>query len=198
MACCGLGPTFGALERFPVNSFDTVLITGAGPVGLGGIINAKYRGAKVISVDAIQYRRKLASDLGADLVLDAMDKDINEKIFEFTQGKGVNVVLETSGTKGGFNTGLNTIKRLGKMAIIGEAKEIVINNVFVNLIQKGITIVGQWHFNMSGIHKMMEMIKNCPSVEKMITHRFPMSQMNEALAVCSSKNCGKVVLDPWK
>jgi L-iditol 2-dehydrogenase len=56
LACCGLGPTFGALDRLNASAFDTVLITGAGPVGLGGIVNAKYRGAKVISVDSVPYR----------------------------------------------------------------------------------------------------------------------------------------------
>ena len=48
MACCGLGPTFGAMEQMQVNSLDTVMVTGLGPVGLGGIINAHYRGARVI------------------------------------------------------------------------------------------------------------------------------------------------------
>ena len=37
MACCGLGPTFGAFEAMQVDRFDTVLITGLGPVGLGGL-----------------------------------------------------------------------------------------------------------------------------------------------------------------
>ena len=36
MACCGLGPTFGAMEQMQVNSLDTVMVTGLGPVGLGG------------------------------------------------------------------------------------------------------------------------------------------------------------------
>ena len=43
LACCGLGPTFGAMENMNVSASDTVLITGAGPVGLGGVVNAKYR-----------------------------------------------------------------------------------------------------------------------------------------------------------
>jgi L-iditol 2-dehydrogenase len=44
MACCGLGPSFGAFERMGLNSFHTVMITGLGPVGLGAVINARFRG----------------------------------------------------------------------------------------------------------------------------------------------------------
>src|SRR5690348_11239048 len=47
MACCGLGPTFGAMQLMRVDAFDTLLITGMGPVGLGGVINGVYRGARV-------------------------------------------------------------------------------------------------------------------------------------------------------
>ena len=51
-----LGPTFGAFERMQVDALDTVLITGMGPVGLGGVINAKYRGARVIAVESQPWR----------------------------------------------------------------------------------------------------------------------------------------------
>ena len=51
MACCGLGPTFGAVQRAKLGPDDTLLITGLGPVGLGGVINGTHRGAKVIGVD---------------------------------------------------------------------------------------------------------------------------------------------------
>jgi L-iditol 2-dehydrogenase len=50
MLCCGLGPTFGAMERMRVGAFDTVLITGMGPVGLGGVVNALYRNARKCAI----------------------------------------------------------------------------------------------------------------------------------------------------
>ena len=70
MACCGLGPTFGAMEEIGCDAFDTVLITGLGPVGLGGVINARYRGARVIGVDSNPWRAERAMALGAEVVLD--------------------------------------------------------------------------------------------------------------------------------
>ena len=64
MACCGLGPTFGAMETLGVDAEDTVLITGLGAVGLGGVINAKQRGARVIGIESHPYRAALARELG--------------------------------------------------------------------------------------------------------------------------------------
>lgn len=197
LACCGLGPTFGALDRFNVNAFDVVLITGAGPVGLGGIVNAKYRGCKVISVDGVEYRRTLGTELGADLTLDAGDPDLVRKIMDFTGGKGVDVSLETSGTNGGARTCLDALRRHGNMAFIGENGELEVR-VSEDFIRKGIDVCGQWHYNLKGIPRIMEVIKNSPVVDKMITHRFPMTQMSEAFEVCASHNCGKVMVDPFK
>ena len=54
LACCGLGPTFGAIQRMAVSSYDTLLITGLGPVGLGGVVNGVYRGARVIAKHALR------------------------------------------------------------------------------------------------------------------------------------------------
>ncbi len=42
LACCGLGPSFGAMKAMGVNAFDTILITGAGPVGLGAIVECAF------------------------------------------------------------------------------------------------------------------------------------------------------------
>ena len=197
LACCGLGPTFGALERMGANAFDVVLITGAGPVGLGGVVNAKYRGCKVISVDKIEYRMKLASQLGADLVLDAGDPKLNDRIKQFTGGKGADYALETSGSNGGARIGIDAVRRHGAMAFIGEngAVEVHVSN---DLIRKGIRIYGQWHYNLNGAVKIMDVVKNSPVADKLITHRYPMSQINEAMELCASHQCGKVIVDPFK
>ena len=197
LACCGLGPTFGALDRLNATSFDTVLITGAGPVGMGGIVNAKYRGSRVISIDCEPYRMEKAKELGADLVLDCNSSDLVEQIMAFTNGKGADIALETSGTNGGARTCLDGLRRHGSMAFIGENDEFPVH-VSIDFIRKGITVTGQWHYNRNSINEIMQVIKNSPAAEKLITHRFPMTQINEALEISSQHQCGKIMVDPWK
>ena len=84
-------------EQMQVNSLDTVMVTGLGPVGLGGIINARYRGARVIGVESHPYRAELAKKLGADIVLNPTDEDILDQIHDFTDGIGVDKALDCSG-----------------------------------------------------------------------------------------------------
>jgi L-iditol 2-dehydrogenase len=84
LACCGLGPTFGAMQRIGVTAHDTVLITGLGPVGLGGVLNGVYRGARVIGVEANPWRTQKALELGADAVIDPTDPDALKQIMPST------------------------------------------------------------------------------------------------------------------
>ena len=87
MACCGLGPTFGALQRVHAGVLNTVLITGLGPVGLGGVINATHRGSRVIGVDSNQWRSQKALELGAEAVIDPMAEDARQQILDLTHDR---------------------------------------------------------------------------------------------------------------
>ena len=97
MACCGLGPTFGAMHHLSVDSYDTIAIVGLGPVGLGGVINAVHRSANVIGVDSNPYRTKLAMELGAKTVINSADPDALKQIKALTNGKGVDKCIECTG-----------------------------------------------------------------------------------------------------
>src|SRR5438270_643826 len=80
LACCAIGPSFGAFERMAVNAFDTVLVTGAGPVGLGAVVNAAFRNARVFVAESVPYRTERAKSLGAEAVFDPKDPEIVAKI----------------------------------------------------------------------------------------------------------------------
>jgi len=98
MACCGLGPTFGALQRNQAEATDIVLITGLGPVGLGGVINTTHRGARVIGVDNNQWRAEKAIELGAEAIIDPTQENALQQILDLTHdGRGVNHALDCSG-----------------------------------------------------------------------------------------------------
>ena len=58
--------------------------------------------------------------------------------------------------------------------------------------------MGQWHYNLNGIFKIMKVLSDSPVANKLITHTFPMSKMQEALALSASHECSKIILDPWQ
>jgi L-iditol 2-dehydrogenase len=196
LACCGLGPTFGAMERLRVDAFDTVLITGMGPVGLGGVINGVARGARVLAVEGHRYRAALARDLGAEAVIDP-GSDPLAQLRDLTDGEGVDKALDCSGVAAAQRLLIDATRRRGHVAFIGEGGELSLQ-VSRDLLRKGLTLHGSWHFNLADAPRLLQVIRRCrPLLDRLITHTFPMSRVADAFELQLAGECGKVLLDPW-
>ena len=197
MACCGLGPTFGAMEQMQVNSLDTVMVTGLGPVGLGGVVNAHYRGARVVGVESHPYRAELAKKLGADVVLDPNDEDILDQIRDLTDGVGIDKALDCSGASAAHRLMVDAARRKGQVTFIGEGGEFPLA-ASRDMIRKGLVLRGNWHYNLGVYPKLMQMIqKSSEQIDTFITHTFPMHDVQKAWELQATGECGKVVLHPW-
>ena len=197
MACCGLGPTFGGMELAGVDSFDTVLVTGLGPVGLGGVINGVFRGAKVIGVESNDYRSALAKELGAIEVIDPGDSESLEQIKALTHGRGVDKAIECSGVGAAAEFCLQATRRKGQVSLVGGSGEINTHG-WRDIISKGLTIHGGWHWNIGAVDRIFQVIRECGElINKQITHSFPLDQSRQAWELQLSGKCGKVLLYPW-
>ena len=198
MACCGLGPTFGAMQAMGVDRFDTVLITGMGPVGLGGVINAVYRGARVIAVESHEYRAALARDLGAVKVFDPGDPDILERIRELTNGAGVDAGIDCSGVPAAQRLLIDAARRRGQVAFVGEGGEVPVG-ASRDMIRKGLVLRGNWHYRLSDAPRIMRIIaESGPQLDRLITHTFPLDRVRDAWELQLTGNSGKVVLHPFE
>lgn len=196
MACCGLGPTSNACELMQVGAFDTVLVTGLGPVGLGGVINACYRGARVIGVDMNAYRRDLARDLGAAAVVDPDDPEALAQIMALTGGIGVDKAMDCSGEPAAQRMCIDAARRKGRVAFIGEGGDVTVG-VSRDLIRKGLTLHGVWHYNLAYTPRMMRVIGEVgEQLDRLVTHQFPMDRVQEAFELQLTGQCGKIVLMP--
>jgi len=195
MACCGLGPTFGAVRLMDAQPGDTVLITGLGPVGLGGVINCRYRSCRVIGVDNNTYRADLARKLGAEAVIDPADPDALQKVRDLTSGRGADKAIACTPVPSAHKFAIDATRRRGHVAFVGWTGEISVDAI----IGKGLTIHGAWHYNLAHATKVMKIIAETPDqMEKLITHRFPMKDAQKAWELQLSGRCGKVVLHPWE
>lgn len=197
MACCGLGSTFNAMRLMNVNALDTLLITGMGPIGLGGVINAVYRGAHVIAVESHPYRAALAKKLGAAEVVDPQAEDVANQIRDLTDGKGVDKGIECSAASAAVRLLIDATRPKGQIALIGGIGEVAIQGGAI--INKGLTLHGTRHYSLVDTPAMIRMIPQVKDpLDTFITHTFPMSQIQEAWALQCTHNCGKVVLDAWE
>ncbi|WP_084960756.1 zinc-dependent alcohol dehydrogenase [Thermoactinospora rubra] len=197
MACCGLGPTFGVMQRMGVEAFHTVLITGLGAVGLGGVVNARFRGATVIGVARTPYRARLARELGCDVVLDPREGNVRERIMALTGG-GVDFAIDCSGQPDYQRLCLDVVGRLGAVGFLAEPGELTVH-VNDDLVQKGVTLMGSLDVNLNDASRLLHMIGRIPDqIDRFVTHRFPLGRIAEAFELQSRYECGKVVLYPWR
>ena len=197
MACCGLGPTFGAMKLMAVDAFDTVLITGLGPVGLGGVINAVYRGARVLGVEGNAYRAALARELGAEAVLDPASPSVLDQVRGLTAGIGTDKGVDCSGVPSAQRLQIDAARRKGQVSFVGEGGDLGIK-VSQDMIRKGLTLRGAWHWDLADAPRLMQVIRECgDALDRDITHTFPMSRVQEAFELQLTGQCGKVLLHPW-
>lgn len=196
MACCGLGPTLGAMDRMNVDAFDTVLINGLGPVGLGGVINASYRDAHVVAVELTDYRKELALELGADDVIDPTEEDVLDRVEEITDGAGVDAAVDCTGVPQAQRTMIDAVRTRGEAAFVADAGGLELD-IASDMVYRGLTLHGSWHYNEALIPEMMRMIPDVTEqLDALVTHEFALENVQDAFELQETQECGKVLLRP--
>ena len=197
MAIDGIGASFGAFQAIDINAFDVLLVTGLGPVGLGAVVNACFRGTRVIGVEPVPWRRERALQMGAEVVFEPGEEDLVGKIRALTDGKGVTCALDCSGKVQSQRLCIDATRRRGRVAFVGETDDALTIRVSPDLIRKGLTLVGSWLYNMEDFPKVMQVIQESPLIDLLISHVMPMSQIQEGFELLASGQCAKVVVNPW-
>ena len=197
MAIDGIGATFGAFQAIDIGPNDTLLITGLGPVGLGGVVNARFRGTRVFGVEPVPWRRKRAIQMGAEVVFDPGEVDLVGKIRELTEGKGVTCALDCSGKIQSQRVCIDATRRRGRIAFVGESNDALPIRVSPDLIRKGLTLVGSWLYNSLDYPKVMQIIQQSPLIDLLVSHVMPMSEIRDGFELLASGQCAKVVVEPW-
>ncbi|MBN2539949.1 MAG: L-threonine 3-dehydrogenase [Bacilli bacterium] len=195
-----LGNAVHTITHFPIEGRDVVVL-GCGPIGIMAVDVAKaYKARKVIAIEINEYRRNLAKELGADYIIDPLSEDVHAKVMEYTNGKGADVIGDFSGNKIAIETAFKYLKAGGGFAILGIPNDAICIDVTNDVVFHGIRIYG-----VTGrrINETWDKVKyllnnNMLHLDKVITHTFPLSKINEAAEVMGSKNCGKIVLFPGR
>ena len=102
-----------------VNKSLKVLIVGVGGLGLHAIMIAKALGADVACADIRDSSISKALSCGADVACNMKNEDMQNIIKEWTKGEGVDVVLEGVGTEATFPGALKSLKKGGKLVLMG-------------------------------------------------------------------------------
>ncbi|MGC8893330.1 MAG: L-threonine 3-dehydrogenase [candidate division WOR-3 bacterium] len=177
----------------------TVLVTGAGPLGLLTVAVARASGAtKIFVSEPVEFRRKKALELGADVVIDPRTEDVVEVVKKGTGGLGVEVLLELSGNETAIHQGFACLVPGGRASLLGLPDGPVTMDLNNEIIFKGIRVYGitgrkmfpTWfkvsHFLSSG------RIDPSPA----ITHEFRLEEFQKGFELMERGETGKVILYP--
>jgi len=159
---------------------DTVLVIGAGPIGLGTIMMAKLSGATLISMDISAERLNIATKLaGADEVIDPNTENVMEKLKEFTNGNMPDVVIDATGNRNAINQGFSYISHGGKYVLIGlQKEEIVITHPEFH--KREATLMSSRNATRQDFDEVIKAIRDKKlDVTSLITHRVPFADVSE-------------------
>ncbi len=181
-----------------VDASDEVVIFGAGPIGLLALVVAKVAGAKVVTIEPIQYRREMAKKLGADKIIDPKAYNIKEAVLDITKGRGANLVVEASGNDSAIAMCFEVAAGSARIRLIGHSIGRKVPTEIGLALWKGLFIHG-----LAGTKcffprtiKFMARAKKRINYSQIITHKFPLEKVSDAFnfAVERKEEAIKVML----
>lgn len=190
---CGTGTAYGALRRLNISGRDTIAIFGQGPVGLSATQLASAMGARVIAIDIGAERRALATEFGADAVIDPGADDPVAAIRDLTHGEGAHLTLDCSGNPDARAAAVRSARTWGTACFVGEGNDVTLE-VSPDMLRRQITIVASWTFNTVGQAECAQFVADRGiDVDSLFSHRFNLEQADEAYQLFDTQTTGKGV-----
>jgi len=176
---------------------QTALVTGCGPIGLMSIGVLKMAGARAVyATDINEERLELARQMGADLALDARD-DIIGQLRSETDGNGVDIVLEMSGSAAALHQGLAAITNGGRVSLLGTHTVPATLDLSQEIIFKGVRIYGITGRRLWDTwYRTTALLEEGLDITPIISHRLPLADYAQAFDLVASGHAGKIVLLP--
>ena len=192
-----------AFAKANLKGYETVLILGAGTIGLTALLAAKAYGATAIIVARHPHQQAAARTLGADEVIE--DNDTGEaRLTELRRQGAIDVAVETVGGKGEtLLIAQLALRAKGRLLLVGVFTK---PNVPINplhLALREIQIIGSMTYALSDGRSdfgvALDVLADHGDVARtLVTHRFPLAQVDDAFAASADKSTQsiKVMLKP--
>ena len=194
LACCIRG-----LYNAGTGFGDTVLVIGAGPIGLMHLQLSHIAGArKVIVSEPNESRRQAAAELGADIVVDSLHEDLREIVLRETDGQGVDVIIVAIGIPALVNPTLKLCRKGGTVCLFAGFAGTGECTVEVNTIHYGeINVCGSTAYRRSDYLAAAEMVKSGRiDLDRIATHVFKLEDFRQAYETCKAGTGLKIMIAP--
>ena len=202
---CAMAQVTAGLDLAGFAPGETVVIQGAGGLGLYAIAIARERGAgQVIVVDGVPERLEVATMFGADEVLDMRDLPESaqriKRVKELTRGWGADVVLELAGFPQVTEEGVQMLGSGGRYVEIGNISPGLTYQADPALwVTQNLTVIGNNHYGRKHLRDALDILhrsKDKYPFDKIVSHKFPLEEINEVFAAQNEGHITRASLVP--
>jgi L-iditol 2-dehydrogenase len=194
---------------FPGEGFrfdDTVVVYGAGPLGLCHVMKARMLGAgTIVAIDRSAVRLSAAQALGADVAVDVDRTDAREcleLILRLTGGRGADLVVESAGMPDAVPAAIELLRPGGTLIEAGNFSDLgeVAISPHRHLVSKGIRLIGvpgdEPGAYLPAMRQLVRYRERYP-VDRLVAEHYPLDGVREAMERSLDLASLKVVIDPW-
>ncbi len=189
---------FGA-DSAAVGADDTVVVVGAGPVGVLAVLAARVRGARsVIALDRIPDRLALAASFGA-IPIDVTSTDATPVVQDHTAGRGADCAIEAVGTAEATRLAVDLLRPGGRIAAVGVHTEPHLAIPPGELYDRNLTYAAGRCSARHYLPSSLDLAKqHVELLSSLISHRIPLGEGPEGYRMFAERRegCTKVVLQP--
>ncbi|MBC7325740.1 MAG: NAD(P)-dependent alcohol dehydrogenase, partial [Moorella sp. (in: Bacteria)] len=170
-----------SMERAGVEPGESVVILGAGPIGLLTLQAARAYGANpVVITDASAFRLSVARSLGADLAVNVSEEKAIAAILEYL-GAEADVVVEAAGAPAAIQETWKLVRRGGRVVFIGLPAQDIVGYSFAELSRKELDILGIFRYANVYPRAIHMVARGIINLKALITHHFPLEEVQAAL-----------------
>lgn len=173
---------FHAVERGRVAAGETVVVLGAGMIGLGAIAGAAQAGARVIAADLAEPKLALARLAGAHETINSRTDSLHQRLQTLTGGDGPAVVIEAVGSPETFRAAVDEVCFAGRVVYIGYAKAPVTYETKL-FVMKELDILGSRGALIPNFEAVIRLLESGGyPIAETISHTVPFAQAGESLS----------------
>ena len=185
-----------------LQSDDTVLVIGQGPIGLMHAALARRTGARVLTSDLYPERHAIAARFGLKDPIHAGRENVVERVFAETEGRGADAVILAVGGNALIQTAMDAVRPGGKVMLFAQTQhgEVVIDPGAVCMDEK--TLMGSYSSSFEILDEVTDLVfggyRNGFDLTQLISHRFPLDQAVPAIEIASHPkgDSMKIMLEP--
>lgn len=161
---------FHAVQRGTVTGNDTVVVLGAGMIGVGAVVGALARGARVIVAEISDAKKATLRSLGVQDVINPLTDALPDRVAALTDGHGADVVIEAVGLPETFRSAVDLACFGGRVVYVGYAKsEVSYNTSLFNL--KELDIMGSRNATRTDFEAVIDHLQATPGLAQKIISR---------------------------